>query len=351
MVSNPANNLVVPRIEKACILSKGLELKDLESAEKELVEVSPCASERGEVMAEIDLSKKNEEPFLDTEVLCLLLKSFEKHFAEMKCSPRLGVGRLMWKARRLYVYENGKFKVRFAHDREDAIKTLNSLIRLLLGSIICGNCGEAAVRCITGECGTCTTSKPSREIQLDEYFNEPILKKGLESLEEALIHAYELDHDAFLKGDWSERGEKRVRRKLLEAIEFAMSFSLETSDPEGRTIGILLESLARENIIFLNQEKALAEMSEKDIPPEIKEETLNLVENLWRLNENLIRSLRGKETENLEEIDKKLSKSLKEIKSSEQNENWQEKDFGDILEKLKKRLENSKTLLAKIKSV
>ena len=55
MVKKEINELIAPKLEKNCTIAKGLILESLkDSKEGELVEITPCTSERGKVMAEID---------------------------------------------------------------------------------------------------------------------------------------------------------------------------------------------------------------------------------------------------------------------------------------------------------
>lgn len=352
MTRKQINKLLVPSIEEGCILSKGLELKSLqETGERGVVEVSPCASERGKVMAEVDLSEGSDTPFLDGKILCLLLESYENHFAEMRCSSRLGVGRLMWKAHRIYAYENGKFKVRFAHSREDAVRTLGSMGRLFLGSINCKKCGRPAIGCILGECEICATNGSPRVIPLESYFNGPLLVRGIESLKEAFGRAHKLKQNFPPKGgSWPSEIESGVERKLREAIEYAMNFSLETPNRKDSSIGVELIALARENFILLNQERSLVE----SISSGASEEVRNLVGDLnkvaWQINENLVKSLDKENRDKIEVIEKKVSGALRVLSKIRTIEDrGMNKDFEKVLGEFEKHIRTSRDFLEKIK--
>lgn len=354
MVKKQMNNLLLPRIKRDCILSEGLKLENLEkTGERSVVEISPCASERGKIMAEIDLSEDSCGPFLDVKVLCLLLKSYQNRFAEMKCSQRLGVGRLMWKTYRIYVYKNGKFKIRFAHNREDAIRRLDSIGRLILSSIICKKCGRPAVECILNECNSCVSSKSPQIIQLNERFNSPLLIRGLNSLKEAFERGRELTQEPPSKERSRPNSiENSVKRKLREAIEYSMNFSLETPDWRDSVIGVELIALARENLLLVDQGRELLESICSVAPKEIERTAVDLIRILWQSNENLVKGLDEKNREERKTTDEKILKSLRtlnEIRNALKDKRGN-RSLERTLEKLEKRIQNTRGFLNKIRT-
>lgn len=331
-----------------CVLSMGFKLKDLKgSNEKGVIEVSPCASERGKVMAEIELIEED-KPFLDMEILCLLLNSYKNHFAEMRCSTKLGVARLMWKARRIYIYEKGKFKVRFAHSRGDAVKTLNSVGRLILGSVLCKICGEPAVECALGKCDKCFSDKYPEVVQLKNNFNAPLLIRGVSSLEDAVEESQELVNHLLSKKKWPDQIEGNMRRRLRDTIEFAMNFALETRDLEDLRIGTTLIAVARENLLILDLERKITEIKVES-PKKFEKLMGKLERAVWRINKNVVERLFSKSHKKVEKADEKTPKALElldEITGSE--EYIHEEGVKNILEELKHYIGKNMRLLKKI---
>lgn len=338
------------RTAEGCVLSEGFELEDLKrSGEEGVVEVTPCASERGKVMAEIKLSG-GDGPFLDMDILRLLLDSYKDHFAEMRCSTRLGVARLMWKARRIYVYEKGKFKIRFAHSREDAMKTLNSLGRLIIGSILCKRCGEPVVECSLGGCNACFPDGPQL-VRLENTFNAPLLSRGADSLEEAVKKSRELRKQWISKDGWAVQIEGSVRRRIQEAIEFAMNFSLETRNIENLRFGTTLIALARENLLMLDLERRIFENIKGEAPGKFEKSMESLNGAFWPMSRDIIRKLFDN-CNNLGKVDEKTSEVLKilaEIMGSK--DTFCGADAENILEELDHRVKRSARLLRRFSHV
>lgn len=354
MAGDKTGGLLVPRIKEGCILSECLNLKDLESTpEKDVVEVSPCASERGKVVAEIDLSRGADRTFLEIEILCLLLESYKNRFSEMKCSPKLGVGRLMWKARRIYAYEKGKFKVRFAHSREDAIRTMDSIGRLILGSVNCEKCGCPAVGCVLDRCDVCVSDEPPRAIQLGDYFNGPLLLESLKFLDEALRKSRRLRQDFLVEeGEWPASLEREIRRKLKGAIEYSMNFCLETSNHKDSVIGVEIIALARESLHLLEHRRTLLENMVPELDEKDKKLASSLYKNVWKVNENLARALAGGNREKMKMAEKRISKSLEifsEVNTSLNEREWED-NFREVVELLGERIHANKHFLEKVKA-
>lgn len=269
-----------------CTLSEGLELEGLEnSGEEEIMEVSPCVSERGKIMAEVDLSNEN-RPFLDMGTLCLLLNSYENHFADLKCSPDLGVARFMWKARRIYIYKKGKFEIRFAHSREDAENVLDSLKRLVLGSILCKRCSRPSVECALGGCDSCLPETPEF-VKLGDSFNTPILLRGVETLRSSAGKFRELKNRS-LSGKWPAQVAKSLKRNLKEAIEHGMRFALETRNLRDLRIGITLSAVARESLLMLDLEHELAKSKKPEIPKRLEKLLDKLHKGIWKMEESIV---------------------------------------------------------------
>lgn len=347
MMKEETKNLLVPLLKEDCTLSEGSRIEDLRDLSgRDIVEVSPCTSERGKLMAEIDFSGVRKDHFLDLDVLGLLLDSYKGHFAEMKFSPKLGLGRVMWKAHRIYIYQKGKFKIRFAHSREDAIKTLNSLLRLIQGSIICEKCGNPTTDCILGKCDVCNESNSPRVLNIEDHFNGPLLLKGYESLKKALENSQKLEQElSQKKGVWPTNLENNIKRNLKEAIEYSMNFSLESPIHEDSYIGVEIIAIARENLFLLNQEHALVETLYPGLSKEAKPAFYRLNKIPWELSENLLKALF-----NEEEIEKKiLEERISEFEASlREIRNMSIEDSEKELKKLEKIIQTNLNFLRKL---
>jgi len=170
----------VPKFREECVLSRGMEVAELVKVRKEtIVYVQPCASERGKLMADIELRKEGEK-LIDPETLCFLLELHRRRFAELKCSPGLGVAKLTWKGKEISVFKSCKLKIQRALDQAEILRVANSVSRLIWGAAICEVCGRPAVDCASGECGKCTHGE--RSVRIDELPNGDLLKKGYAAL-------------------------------------------------------------------------------------------------------------------------------------------------------------------------
>lgn len=284
--------LQVPRVKSSCILSKGMELSKLqESEESELVETSPCTSEKGELMVEVELSKSPSENFLDFDVLKLLLESYKDHFSEMKFSSRLKTAKLLWKEHRIYIHEDGKFKVRFAHTREDAIQVLKRIGRLIVGSLICNECKEPSVNCVTGKCGSCQADGLTR-IPIEELFNGPILVRSLDSLEGGVELLDEVSKNLNRDPSQAINYLKKTDRKLKEAIEYALNFSIETQERKYLTGAVAIIAIARKNILLLEKLRDMLSLSKEEISDEKRKELIGIISEVIESDERLISTLR-----------------------------------------------------------
>ena len=173
----------VPKFKEECLLSKGMEVSDLVKVRKEAVMyVQPCASERGKLMGDIELGKEG-ECSIDPATLCFLLELHRRRFAELKCSPSLGVAKLTWKGKEVSVFKNCKLKVQRALDQAEILRVAGSISRMVWGAAVCGVCGRPAIECASGECGKCTHGE--RSVRIDELPNGDLLKKGYVALGKA----------------------------------------------------------------------------------------------------------------------------------------------------------------------
>lgn len=229
MSESDSQTILTPKHHEMCVLRESIQFKDMmETEQGEMVSVRPCASEKGKIMAEIELPARKDGLFLDSQLLCRLLEAYRRRFTKMKCSSKLGVARVMWKARRTYVYKHGKFDVRFALSQDDALKTMDSIGRLILGSIFCEKCGQPAIVCALGQCGECV-SDDLQSVTLDEL-STPLFLKGFE----ALVEALEISRAALIESSETQlippSQASKFKSKIQEGVEFFLDSSLKTSE-------------------------------------------------------------------------------------------------------------------------
>ncbi len=158
--------LVIPRYVDGCVLRKGLEIGELLKIRKQaLLYVHPCASERGKLMADVELSEDLEKDFFDGDTLCKILESAALGFSQFKCSSNLGVAKFVWKGREISVFRNGKLKIQRCVDRSDILRTANRVSRLVWAAAFCDVCKRPALECAADRCGKCSKGKQAVRVE------------------------------------------------------------------------------------------------------------------------------------------------------------------------------------------
>jgi len=222
-MSGKVSQALVPKFKDDCLLSKGIEVKDLLGVRKETVlYVKPCTSEHGKLMADIELTKDQDSRFMDPKTLCSLLEIHKRRFAEMRCSEKLGVAKLKWSGKEISIFKNGKLKIQQAADRDEILRVANSMSRLIWGSAICGVCGKPAVDCASGKCGKCA-SHEKVAVQLAGLQNSELLQQGYASLEATGDSAVEDSEN-----------------KLRKARYLALHFTMDATSKEDAVLGLVL---------------------------------------------------------------------------------------------------------------
>lgn len=215
--------LTVPRFREDCLLTKGIDVRDLVGVRKEaLLYVQPCTSERGKLMADIELTKEIDSRFLDPRKLCSLLRVHRHRFADLRCSENLGVAKLRWGGRDISIFRNGKIKIQQATDREEILRVANAVSRLVWGAALCGVCGEPVINCASGECGKCLLPEETT-VEVSGIPGSELLRQGHAALEG-------------LEGPTSPDFENKLQRAKFLALHFAM----ETPRKEDAVLGLLL---------------------------------------------------------------------------------------------------------------
>ncbi len=217
-----------------CILSKGIELSELLEMKKQaILYFQPCASEKGKLMADVELRKEEvgSGPFLDPTVLCSLLEIHRRRFSAVKCSPNLGVAKLTWKGRDISIFKNGKIKIQRALNRSEITKIACSVSRLIWGAVNCDVCGMPALRCASGECRKCMTEEKSA-VALDDLPNAALLTEGYSNLSKALE---KISPEERLPAPPEE-----LEKLLRDAQYLGLFFTMEAPHKENAVLGLAL---------------------------------------------------------------------------------------------------------------
>jgi hypothetical protein len=250
--------------KEECSLYKGLKNeKTISFGEAEIAYVQPCASERGKVTADIVMSKEEKE-FFNFEIVCLILDLYKIMFAEERCSQALGTAMIKWRGREIIIFKNGRINIKRALNKEEIEKILDSLTRLLLGSIICDNCKKPLIDCAFGKCRKCMNIKEGVKIDAN-YFKKALtglfIIKSLEKFYEAAkkILNYSLDLTIFDTFKLFE-----VYKSINEAAFESLNCINEASSLTEVSLGLITLSLAVNfkiaiqkalNMSFLNKEE------------------------------------------------------------------------------------------------
>jgi len=217
-----SGEISVPRFKDECLLSRGTEVRDLLRVREETVlYVQPCTSERGKLMADIEL-RSGETECIDSGTLCTLLEIHRRRFSELKCSRDLGVAKLRWKGREVSIFKNGKIKIQRALNREEIIRVANSVARLIWGAELCELCGQPALNCASGACGECYHGGRV-SIELNKLPNAELLQQSRINLQRA-----------------RNAGPEEAERLLNMARYQALFFAIEAPRKEDAVLGLVL---------------------------------------------------------------------------------------------------------------
>ncbi|MBS3815928.1 MAG: hypothetical protein KGY45_05155 [Hadesarchaea archaeon] len=259
-----STNTEIPIYHENCILRGSGDFGNLTEIDQEKIEsVQPCGSEENKIMVEINLPTRKDELFLSPSVLCKILENYKNQSA---CSENLGMGRVMWRDHRIYIYKHGKFDIRFATSEDDAIKTMNSISRLVLGSVFCEHCGQPALECALGRCGKCLAGNHLKSSEFFNAFNEPILEDGFGLVIGVLRQLINLVSENENQQIPFESQITEIRDKIHEGIELFLDFLLKSSSWIKIVSSIDLISLSLELVVTLEKimelERVVKEKSE-----------------------------------------------------------------------------------------
>lgn len=228
MVEKPTH-MDVPKFVDECSLTKGVEVGDILKSRKEAVlYVQPCVSERGNLMADIELKREEvDTQALDPATLCWLLEIHRRRFSYLKCSPNLGVAKLVWKGHEISIFKNSKLKIQRALDKEEIMRVANSVARLVWGAVVCNVCGEPTINCASGKCGKCISEEKAADVPLEELPNSALLVEGRSNMEKAVK---ESEHGA----------PEEFERALQTAKYLALFFTIEALKKDEAILGLVL---------------------------------------------------------------------------------------------------------------
>lgn len=228
-MAEKSSQMVVPKFVDECSLTKGVEVGDILKFRKEAVlYVQPCVSERGKLMADIELKREEvDTQTLDSATLCSLLEIHRRRFSYLKCSPNLGVAKLVWKGREISIFKNSKLKIQRALDKEEILRVANSVARLVWGAVICNVCGEPTINCASGKCGKCISEEKATNVPLEELPNAAILIEVRSNLEKAV--------------EALEQGAMEEFEGILRAAKYlALFFTIEAPRKDEAVLGLVL---------------------------------------------------------------------------------------------------------------
>lgn len=223
MMAVDEERVTLPKFREDCLLTKGIDVRDLVGIRKEaLLYVQPCTSERGKLMADIELTREIDSRFLDAEKLCSLLRVHRHRFADLRCSEALGVAKLRWGGRDISIFRNGKIKIQQAMDREEILRVANAVSRLIWAAAVCGVCGEPVINCASGNCGKCRLPEETA-VDVSGILGSELLRQGHAELE-----------------GLAEQAPPDYESRLQRARFLALHFTMETPRKEDAVLGLLL---------------------------------------------------------------------------------------------------------------
>ncbi|MEM2907964.1 MAG: hypothetical protein QXP65_02005 [Candidatus Hadarchaeales archaeon] len=228
MIEKPAQ-LILPKFREDCSVSMGIEVRDLLKVRKEAVlYVQPCVSERGKLMADVELRRKEDkQQLIDPTVLCSILEIHKRRFVELRCSRSLGVAKFKLKGREISIFKNGKLKIQRALDREEILRAANSIARLIWAAVICDICRRPTIDCASGRCEQCISEEGAERVSLEEIPNAALIEAGYSNLRKA--------------EELRSRGRYQEFERALNAAKYlALFFTVEAADKETARLGLAL---------------------------------------------------------------------------------------------------------------
>lgn len=221
--------------------------------------IHPCVTDAKKVSAETQLAKPMKYGFLDVEAFKPLA---DLKFKDVRCSSRLGILKFNHGLREIVLYSSGKINVKKASDREDAIRTIDRLGRMMWPATICTACGSVAMECAAVGCAPCqhkvcpvlrggapkTDLKPhkARETKVRDVIDGKDVKPLLSKVKTFARH--------ILAGK-TDKAEKAYKGLLKASVDYL----LEIDEEPKASLGIVFMGIAEamDRVQPLNQKLAL----------------------------------------------------------------------------------------------
>jgi ArsR family metal-binding transcriptional regulator len=244
------------------ILEEGVEFgasAEVLMTEAGVTYIHPCISESGKVAADVKVTRgpegeiRLEYGFYDPLLMCYFLQN-AGIFKRVRCSPKLGVARVDWEGKTIMIFDSGRISIRRAKDREDVLRSLKFVSRVLWGSIICGCCGNVGRDCASGGCEDCVAkvcpvlagfSEPGERrerrgktrgsktwVRVDRLRTGKMFLKGIKLI------------DRLISGLRDRLSLARAERLFNKVNQKAIKFILETERIEDAALGLILAGVA-----------------------------------------------------------------------------------------------------------
>jgi len=315
------------------VLEEGVEIGargTIVMAETGVTYIHPCISEAGKVTAETRLTSGPEGSvdlkygFYDPIQLCVMM-NMAGFFEDVRCSPKLGVGRVTVEDKTVLIYKDGRINVRQAKNKEDAIQTIRLVSRSLWGAIICSCCGNAGVDCASGGCEDCvtrvcpvigggppdptlTTRGPIQQTTASTIFDRV---KNLETkgyFEDGIRHldeGFEIFKEASLKllkgGKLGDSILQMIEQKIVSTNKLAIKFVVETPNVYDAAIGLILSGVAMDLTrmaeglkIMANSKGALSSSALRELFSEAVNVAVEAYEDFRALNFDKAKQIAGR---------------------------------------------------------
>jgi len=107
-----------------------------------VIEVNPCAEDQRMTLESVLKTKDGIErrvAYFDSVKMCEILRK-TRVFQKIRCSTELGYAIVEYQDKNIHIWKQGKIIIRRAKDREDAVKTLQMISKMLSEAVIRKTC-------------------------------------------------------------------------------------------------------------------------------------------------------------------------------------------------------------------
>lgn len=116
--------------------------RDENGEESQVIEVNPCAEDQRMTLESKLRTKDGTERkglYFDSVKMCDILNK-ARDFRKVRCSTELGYAIVEYEDKNIHIWKQGKIIIRRAKDREDAVKTLQMISKMLSEAVIRKTC-------------------------------------------------------------------------------------------------------------------------------------------------------------------------------------------------------------------